>query len=957
MAEIQGGLNIGQAELKVELLSRSPFSGQQKQETSIHFTQDVFGQLRERENVTVIPPPLNGIRVTEDLQGFDNFLTDGENRLEDAFFEQTVEVEDEDGDGTTTISSQVSFDSSAVARVRELGLLKEGADGADAGDGADAEGQGDGGEQEAEEDEGREISSEQKNFFTWQVTNNIFTKNERNPDPPKFTEPPPLDNTPEWTYAALPRPGNDVNNLMLTPFMKKNPPDSASPVHWGCTMTESLAKNQPFEIAYFFCLRDPAIAKDAPKQTPRYKFVGPDGVEIDMKLTSAVYLGIEFGRGSDNNFLLMFVNETFPFIFQLGGSGKNRQAILLGRFQGFNAAKLFNPNNKFFTINIEPVFGSFIVRSNVFSDTPWLINAPISDPVFIGEGPITLYGGNVQAGFALRPIQYADTGSFKTPENTFNIPDETVQPICTTEAKGIGAVEQLRSYGGDGGSVPTMHMVDSEKVNGEGVTSVLEANSQLATEGNSVQREINFTTDEVTPEGQPASSGRSITKTFENKVILKPGDVTQGNGFVVKRGRSPYILSLRCEVPSTGGGNEGFLQDISCDVMSVDLNWNATSYQEIRHTGTITVLNLRNVSGTDYRQFSNRSLYLRISAGWKAGVGDEGLNTIFTGKTMKVDVTTRAEREVVVFQIEDYMAALDGVKFVLSPFYDGMSASLAVRDIVLQSGLSDDRILTNNTQISKANLQNDLGLPLANPLVGTPKFRFKDGSSLKDGILKIAKLDFKTIFFDADGNFHYEDMPGGIFNNKNFAVKEEFWSTADRVAEKPHNQAWNLVTFSRLINDVYNVIQVLGVDKRLLARLSAATAYNAGITDPDAEGYLGYRKHLFIAEPALGSLDAMFRYLDNYRRRVTIPPLTGKFEIFGRNNLQPLDVIRVDGQLFRIMNIQSRINKAENTFYQNIEGEWMFAVGTGKDQQPEITPTNSTGNSTSGPTAGSSSVR
>ena len=208
--------------------------------------------------------------------------------------------------------------------------------------------------------------------------------------------------------------------------------------------------------------------------------------------------------------------------------------------------------------------------------------------------------------------------------------------------------------------------------------------------------------------------------------------------------------------------------------------------------------------------------------------------------------------------------------------------------------------------------------------------------------MNIAKMDFKCVYFDRFGRFHYDTMPGGLFVNKAFTIKEKFWSSQITAAasgdvitpDKLKKIVWNSVSFSRLINDVYNVIQVSSVTKRLQAKVSVGSAYKAGIFDPNAEGYLGYRKHLMIAEPALGSIDAVGRYIENYRRRVFIPPLTAKFETYGYTGLQPLDIIELDGQKLRILNISSRISATENIYFMNIEGEWFFSAG--KDEDPAL---------------------
>jgi hypothetical protein len=96
--------------------------------------------------------------------------------------------------------------------------------------------------------------------------------------------------------------------------------------------------------------------------------------------------------------------------------------------------------------------------------------------------------------------------------------------------------------------------------------------------------------------------------------------------------------------------------------------------------------------------------------------------------------------------------------------------------------------------------------------------------------------------------------------------------------------------------------------------------------NPKATGYLGYRKHLILRDPALGGIEAAINYLEAYRRKIFIPPRTGRFEMFGRAGIKPLDVIIVDGQLFRIVNITYRLAKQDFNFLMNIEGEWFDSV-------------------------------
>jgi hypothetical protein len=348
--------------------------------------------------------------------------------------------------------------------------------------------------------------------------------------------------------------------------------------------------------------------------------------------------------------------------------------------------------------------------------------------------------------------------------------------------------------------------------------------------------------------------------------------------------------------------------------------------------------------GIDWRTYTNRAVYFRISAWWANGVGQDpgvGKRQIFEGMSVGATVETKAELETVTFKLEDYMNALEGGKFVLSPYYDGMNASKAVRDIVKQLGVADSKILAGDTAISSTkNDPNEYVLPFANPFE-QPQFRFPDGSSYKAAVIKIATLDGKTVYFDAKGNFHYDPIPGGVFGGaQNVTIVENFF-TSPRAASSNKQVVWNMSSFTRAVNDTYNVISVKTVDKDTGALITLADANDASNNDPQAEGYLGYRKHLMINESALGSVSAAGKYINTYRERVFIPPLTARFETYGYTGLKPLDTITLDGSPVRVLNISRTFNAQENQYWMNVEGEWFFSSNTsGKGQNPNLAESN-----------------
>ena len=600
-------------------------------------------------------------------------------------------------------------------------------------------------------------------------------------------------------------------------------------------------------------------------------------------------------------------------------------ATLTSEFTDFTGEKLFDPENGYFSVKVEPVGTSLLVTSPQFDGKQWTIWGSGASPYFIGQGQLAVYSGNVQAGFAMRPVQYQSLGVFFTPKTAFiqNTSDNT-EPTVTAALKGAGDAQQYQS--GDG----NVYAVDAEVFNGQDITSFVTADATFLAM-NAAQGPIQPSP----PNGQrkilatvnrnSVQSGSVNQNYYYATVSMNASDIMQGGSYTVANGRSPYIWQLRLELDqSTNGQTVSGGVDISCDVLSCDLNWNATSLNELSHNGTLKVRNNPGrVFGGDYTQYANRANYIQISAWWEGGAGfdpGEGNRQVFYGYTTGATIETKVDLQTVTFKIEDFMACLEGCKFVCSPFYDGMKASLAVKDIVRQLGMADSMILAGNTPISTSTTTADeFGLGAALEPLTEPSFRFKDGSSLKAAIVK-------TVYFDPQGNFHYDPIAGGIIGNQNTTVVANFFSSA-RKANVGSEIAWSMVSSSRAINDTYNVLQVKTIDKATGSVMTLADAYNPGMSDPGAEGYLGYRKHLMIMDPVIGSAASLQTYFDTYRNIVFLPPLTVKFETYGHSGIKALDIVTLDGQKLRIMNISYKINPP-NEFWMNIEGEWFFSVAS-----------------------------
>jgi hypothetical protein len=682
-------------------------------------------------------------------------------------------------------------------------------------------------------------------------------------------------------------------------------------------MRNAIARNQPFEMLFYHDGQVHTLAEEAQSLQPRFQ-----GFDVD--LTKRAYFAIETGIGNSTfHYLILFVQGMSPRFYVLSNAEGGLTAQLYSENSAITGEKFFNPENGFFTVKIEPVSSGLLITSNQF-ETPWAVMGSSKEPLFLGEGPLAVYSGNVQAGFALRPVQYKEEGSFVTPsQNITLLPGDSDEPKATTSIKGGGDSQQARNGEGE------VHAVDCELVDGKDVITFIEQDASVDPLPGG-KRKITLKVTEIKPADDPPAFGpRSGTvrkKEFNIKVRMWSSNVSQGNGYVVKNGRSPYIWQARMQLDSQPKSSAGSGEDISCDVIGLELNWNATSYNEMAHTGSLRLLNRPRKRKTDYRDLSGRATYLRISAWWENGVGNDPggqERQVFEGMAIGTTVETKAEKEIVTLKLEDYMSALEGGKFVNSPFYDGMKASKAVVDIVKQLGIPEGRILVGGS--NAASLPDDpdeFGLPFANPME-EPMFRFKDGSSYKQAVVRIATLDGKLVYFDNEGNFHYDPVPGGIAFDEDTTPVAAFVSSP-RDTTDGSLVVWNSVSFSRAVNDVYNVLQVSTIDKETGVYMTVADVNEGSIFDPTAEGFLGYRKHMFIQEPALGNIAALGKYFDTYRRRIFIPPLTARFETYGRAGLKPMDTITLDGQKLRITNISLRLD-SPNDYWMSVEGEWYFS--------------------------------
>lgn len=446
-------------------------------------------------------------------------------------------------------------------------------------------------------------------------------------------------------------------------------------------------------------------------------------------------------------------------------------------------------------------------------------------------------------------------------------------------------------------------------------------------------------------------TGTVTSTTWYPDIIMYASDVKTKSGFVIPCGRSPYMWLIRLYVnpPTSASTRPTKKYDLSCDVMSIDLSWNSTGPGEISCSGSIKVLASPRAGVTasdavpDLMALTRRISYIEIEIDRKSSIIPDsttsGDSKIFSGCIVGADVQDEPGRTVITFKVEDYMWVLQAIKFNLSPYYDGMAYNYALADMLAQTGFPYDRMHYDQTSLIPAG--NSAGpdadtmpaLPCTN-MFEQPQFRFKDGESIKDGMLRIAKLDWKMMYFDPKGDFHYDSIPWGMYGDQNGPTAFDFF-TGDAEGWTPSSLVWNSVSRGYAMRDMYNSLQVITVSKAIPSLyLMYQDTNRDSIDDPESDGYIGFPKVMRQKEAMFERVDVAFSYFKSLRDILYLPPKTIKFETYGRVGLRPGAVVSVDGQPWRMMNINLKLDASKNEFWASIEGEWFDHKGKAQTGDP-----------------------
>jgi len=418
--------------------------------------------------------------------------------------------------------------------------------------------------------------------------------------------------------------------------------------------------------------------------------------------------------------------------------------------------------------------------------------------------------------------------------------------------------------------------------------------------------------------------------------------------------------------------------DLSDYILTYNDNWTSQDFHTMEHSADIDFLITRggkNAGQPNIEALQNKAFYVQILAGYAACnyslMGDQrsisdgpyrdgcatkqsaGFFKLMTGICYGGSITESAGERHMRCKVYDYSKIMQDMLIFNSPFFDGVRDINAVYELVKMCGFGEREYKPAQLIFQAVNVEDEWGggvapdgrfIPVSKVYAlpynydqyrGDPAFRFADGSTTWEALQKIAVRSGKVIFFDSNGLLHYESFPlanllYGANDNENGGGGGDVESTWFFTANP---SGYGQLVFDKIerelvVEDVYNNIHVMTTTPN--RELIIADEINkASLTNPNSEGFLGYRKTFLQVDGIFGSAVAIVQYA-RHLTKFFRPPVVYKLNTFGLP-MRPFDVAEIDGQRIIVLNVSHKIDARENKWTMDVEGEWFF----GQQSKPD----------------------
>jgi len=396
------------------------------------------------------------------------------------------------------------------------------------------------------------------------------------------------------------------------------------------------------------------------------------------------------------------------------------------------------------------------------------------------------------------------------------------------------------------------------------------------------------------------NSEDSDTDTY---ILAMKADNGDFGGTNLKDSRTPFFFKLK------GGAKKDkepdFKTEVLYGVMEATETAEAPDYFHFKKTATVTVYNEE--GRYDYLRDSQFGIILE----WGWGGEIESKRT-FTGVIVSATSVEIAGKEALQLYCEDYMYILRSMPIVNSPFYDGMIAFYAIKDMAKRAELT---MIEDDTDPS-------LPMPFLPSGYGftKPAVRFPSQNMIFDCMISIAQRFEFFIYFDPYGKLHVKKLPGGLFSD----VSGETISESSYFTRNPSVSADNVILDEKNIEFNYDStvsrISVMTVDRdtRLPILVTRSPeSYNS-------TSLILFKKVALIDQPALGGTAEAIDWIEDLAERVFKPIRKTSFRTAGGlSSILPFDFILVDGIEFRLMSLNRSFSAESNDFTNTYNAEWL----------------------------------
>jgi len=516
-------------------------------------------------------------------------------------------------------------------------------------------------------------------------------------------------------------------------------------------------------------------------------------------------------------------------------------------------------------------------------------------PLKIDPGKIRIYGTNAQVAINVSPMTFAPLGFFAPP---------------------IPIVPEIRE--GETDFRPKWGYVDYQGNVHEGPVCILPREPSMVGTHYGVDC-LNFYSDsgDAKPTGDffhsrgniwlytASQLGFNVEENTDYYIcFLQPSHSTMeidNKSYVIPFSGCPYFyrikggFSYEPDPPATN------TTDISDDVISVSESFQTDDYFFVSGSATVTLYNKEG----KYDFLREVQKGISIYWGW-----DSASVKTFTGIVLNSSISETPGNEQITLTCHDYCFILKNYVILNSPFYDGMVAFYAIKDILGRAGILNP--------INEWTDTNDYFLP-AGYTYTKPAMRFPDNQSIYDCAKSIAEREEAVIYFDQNGRCRIKRLPGGLLSS----VSDEP-IIADFVrnpSASPSNVIIDTKTIEYFLDDTANRIVIVSLDRdtRNIILYNKSAESNAD--------RLVYRRIAYEDQPALGKFETVVARADQLAQRIFYPIRQTSFKTIGTEGiLKALDLITIDGSEHRLTSISRKYDATNNDLTCDYNAEWLGGI-------------------------------